>query len=243
VSRAFVRVANPLLIDVAHPRSTQLQTVVSFLGSLFRDEGKTADLRIEGDTLEAMSRELFRPRLYVNNKVRNQVAVVNTFTRKLIASWPVAPESDNVAMALDERHRLLFVGCRTGQIAVLDTDTGKYQQSLSIPKLIDDLAFDPATGRIYASGDGEVAVYEEKDRTHFNLLANVPTGPAARTALLVPSLSRYFVAVPGTKTSAPKILVYELPAVGKASPAAMAATAAATCPYNLFPLRRPNALS
>ena len=105
--------------------------------------------------------------------------------------------------------------------------------------MIDDLAFDPATGRIYASGDGKVADYEEKDRTHFNLLANVPTGPAARTALLVPSLSRYFVAVPGTKTSAPKILVYELPAVGKASPAAMAATAAATLPIQ--PLSAPAA--
>jgi hypothetical protein len=55
----------------------------------------------------------------------------------------------------------------------------------------------------------------------------------------VPSLSRYFVAVSGTKSSPPKILVYEIPAVGKAAPAAMAVTAAVTLPIR--PLSAPAA--
>jgi len=36
---------------------------------------KVADIRIEGDALEAMALDVFRPRLYVNNPARTQVTV------------------------------------------------------------------------------------------------------------------------------------------------------------------------
>lgn len=38
---------------------------------------KVADIRIDGETLEAMALDVFRPRLYVNNRAKNQVAVVD----------------------------------------------------------------------------------------------------------------------------------------------------------------------
>ena len=34
---------------------------------------KVADLKIDGDTLEAMALDAYRPRLYVNNKARNEI--------------------------------------------------------------------------------------------------------------------------------------------------------------------------
>jgi hypothetical protein len=42
------------------------------------------------------------------------------------------------------------------------------------------------------------------------LLATVPTGPAAKTARLVPEIGRYFVAVPQHGTTNASILVYEV---------------------------------
>src|SRR5712692_10106709 len=50
---------------------------------------KLADIKIDGDTLEAMALESASPKLYVNNKAKNQVDVVDREKRTLVASWPV----------------------------------------------------------------------------------------------------------------------------------------------------------
>src|ERR1700674_4171984 len=80
---------------------------------------KLADIKIDGETLEAMTLENSTPRLYVNNKAKNQVDVVDREKRALIASWPVTKCKTNVAMALDESNHRLFVACRTGNMVVI----------------------------------------------------------------------------------------------------------------------------
>ena len=171
---------------------------------------KIADIKVEGDTLEAMALDVNRPRLYVNNRDKNQVVVVNRLTRRVIGSWPLTMGKTNVAMALDEPHQRLFVGCRSGQIIVLDSNTGKELQALPIVKGVDDLAYDDASRRLYAAGDGAATVYEQTDANHYRLLGNVPTGPVAKTARLVPEKGRYFVAVPQHATQNASILVFGL---------------------------------
>src|SRR6202165_4279013 len=82
---------------------------------------KLADLKIDGETLEAMTLEKSTSKMYVNNRSKNQVSVVDRQKRELVTSWPVTLCKNNVAMALDETNHRLFVACRTGQIAGLDT--------------------------------------------------------------------------------------------------------------------------
>src|SRR5438552_483352 len=103
---------------------------------------KLADLKIEGETLEAMALEKSTSKMYVNNRARNQVSVVDREKRELVASWPVTQCKPNVAMALDEANHLLFVACRSGVISVLDTQTGKEVTSFPINKGVDDISFD-----------------------------------------------------------------------------------------------------
>ena len=141
---------------------------------------KVADIRIEGDTLEAMALDVFRPRLYVNNPARNQVAVVDRWKNAMIASWPVTMGQHNVAMGLDEAHQRLFVGCRSGQVVVFDSNTGKELQALPIAKGIDDLQYDAGSKRIYAIGDGTIDVYQEIDADHFRSLGSVAAGATSR---------------------------------------------------------------
>jgi DNA-binding beta-propeller fold protein YncE len=171
---------------------------------------KLADIKIDGDTLEAMALESSSPRLYVNNKAKNQVDVVDRETRAIVASWPVTKCKTNVAMAFDEADHRLFVACRTGQIAVLDTQSGKEITALPITKGVDDITYDPASKRIYAACDGNVDVYQQSGPDDYRLLAKVPTGPLGRTARLVPELNRFFVAVPQHGTDAAKILVFDV---------------------------------
>jgi DNA-binding beta-propeller fold protein YncE len=147
--------------------------------------------------------------LFLNNKAKNQVDVIDRDKRTLAASWPITKSKTNVAIAYDAANRRLFIGCRGGGIVVLDTDSGKEIAVLEITKGVDDMVFDPASKRLYASCDGNADVYQQTDANTYKSLGKVPTGALARTALLVPELHRYFVTVPQKGTSSAEIKIYE----------------------------------
>jgi DNA-binding beta-propeller fold protein YncE len=171
---------------------------------------KVADMKVDGETLEAMALEISSSKMYVNNKAKNRVDVIDREKRELVASWPIAKGKTNVAMALDEANHRLFVACRSGNLIVFDTATGKELASLPIAQGVDDLVFDKDSKRIYAAADGFVDVYQEESPDSYKLLAKVPSGPVGRTARLVPELKRYFVAVPQHGATPSEVLVYEV---------------------------------
>src|SRR6267154_476378 len=171
---------------------------------------KVADIKVDGDTLEAMALEKGSPKIYVNNKAKSQVDVIDREKREVTASWPVTKCKGPVAMAFDEVDHRVFVACRDGNLVALDTETGKEVTSLPITKGVDEAVYDAASKRIYTAADGSVDVYEETDPHNYRLLAKVPTGPLGRTAKLVPELSRYFVAVPQHGATNAEVLVFEV---------------------------------
>ncbi len=172
-------------------------------------EVKLTDIKIEGDTLEAMALDNYRPHIYVNDKATNQVVVIDRFRNSIIAKWPITLAKQNVAMALDEQRQRLFIGCRSGQIVVLDSNTGKELQALPIAVGIDDLTYDPLTRRIYAAANGVVDVFEQTDLDHYTSRGAIATGTNGRTAKLVHQLNRLFVAVPQNGGQNAHILVYQ----------------------------------
>jgi DNA-binding beta-propeller fold protein YncE len=177
---------------------------------------KVADIRIGGETLEAMALDTFRPRLYLNNRSRNQLEVVDRWKNAVVASWPVKLGNDNVAMAVDEVHQRLFVGCRSGHVVVFDSNTGKELQAVPIAKGVDDIAYDAASKRLYAIGGGSIDVIEELDADHFHSLDSISAGPLAKTGRLVPEINRYFAAVPQAAESVASVQIFQplnIPAV------------------------------
>lgn len=172
-------------------------------------DAKIADIRIVSETLEAMALDIWRPRMYVNDHARNQITVIDRLQNRVVASWPITMGKLNVAMGLDEQHQRLFVGCRSGQIVVLDSNTGKELQTLQIPKGVDDVEFDPATKRLYAIGDGKVAVFQEVDADHYTFLGDIPVGVGAKTGRLVASMNRYFAAVPASNSGSASVEVLQ----------------------------------
>jgi DNA-binding beta-propeller fold protein YncE len=171
---------------------------------------KVGDIKVDGDTLEALRLERSSPKMYVNNRAKNQIEVIDREKNAILTSWPVSGANMNVAMALDEAHHRLFIGCRSGHIVVFNTETGKQLQALPMDKGVDDVVFDAASGRIYASCDGAVNVYRETDPDHYQSLGKVPSGPGGRTSSLSPELHRYFVAVPAHDALPAEILTYEV---------------------------------
>ena len=172
---------------------------------------KIGEIKIGGDTLEAMALESGSRRMYINNSATNAVEVIDRDQRKVVETWPVALAHMNVAMALDEANHRLFVGCRDGHMVVMDTQTGKELQALPITKgKTDDMVFDPVTKRIYVATAGFVDVYSQIDADHYKLIQTVETASGAKTARLVPEIHRYFVAAPKDNGRKAEILVYEV---------------------------------
>ena len=192
--------------DNAHEAFTMLSVVDTTAGT------KLADIKIDGDTLEAMALEKSGDRLFLNNPAKNEVEVIDRKTNKLATSWPVKLGKGNATMALDESGHRLFVGCRSGAVVVFDSVTGKELQSLPVGRGVDDLMFDSASKRIYATsgGAGVVNVYKETDPDHYQSLGNVPSGDGAKTGLLVPQLSRLFVPVPPKAPMTGEVYVYQV---------------------------------
>ena len=192
--------------DNAHETFTMLSVVDTTAGA------KLADIKIDGDTLEAMALETMGNRLFLNNPAKSQVEVIDRKTNKVTATWPVKMGKGNATMALDESTHRLFVGCRSGQLVVFDTQAGKELQALPIGRGADDLMFDSASKRIYATsgGAGVVNVFKETDPDHYQSLGQVPSGPGGKTGFLVPQLSRLFVPVPGTGTASSAVYVFQL---------------------------------
>jgi DNA-binding beta-propeller fold protein YncE len=190
--------------DNAHETFTMLSVVDT------TSEQKLADIKIDGDTLEAMALEKSGSKLYLDNPAKNTVEVIDRKTNKIVAAWPVKLGKDNSTMALDEASHRLFVGCRNGKVVVFDTQEGKELQALAVGPRADDLIFDPISKRIYAisGGDGAVDVYRETAPDRYESLGRVASGAGAKTGLLVSDLRRLFVAVPAQGTSTGKVEVY-----------------------------------
>jgi len=140
-------------------------------------------------------------------------------SRTVITRWPITKAERNFSVALDEVHHRLFVGCRNsdrqggmnGVLVVFDTQAAKEIATLPIGGWIDNLYFDPANGRIYATcGTGHVYVYHEDSPDRFELVGKVETALLARTGLLVPELDRFFVSVPHIGSQASRILIFQI---------------------------------
>src|SRR5260370_39783577 len=100
-------------------------------------------------------------------------------------------------MALEEADHRLFVGSRAPtRLVVMDTATGKVPQKLPAVGDCDDVFFDQAHKRIYATGgEGAISAFEQEDPDHYREMARVPTVKGARTSFFSPALGRLYVAV------------------------------------------------
>jgi DNA-binding beta-propeller fold protein YncE len=155
------------------------------------------------------------PRIFVTLTGVPGVGVVDRMKREAITTWPVTGVPGVVALAFDETHHRVFGGSRNPpMLIVLDTESGNQITQLDGVSGIDDLWYDAARKRIYASGGREseagfVYVYQQRDADHYELIAKIPTRANAQTSIWVPQLNRYYVSASGNDKEDAAILVFE----------------------------------
>ena len=182
------------------------------LAELDSEGQKVAETKLDAHP-ESFQLEKNSPRIYVNLPKSRKIAVVDRKAHSEIKTWGTGMAFANYAMALDETDRRLFVVTRLpARLLVLDTENGQIVQKLSAVGDCDDVFFDHARKRIYATGgDGAIFVFEQQAPDHYKEVTRIPTVKGARTSLFSPELGRLFVAARRQGSTPAMIQVFEMP--------------------------------
>ncbi len=186
---------------------------VSYLNEIDPKTGQVLrKLEFDSNHTEAMRAEQKGNRIFVNLADKNEVAVVDKTTFKVIARWPLSGASANLCMALDEaNHRLFIVTREPTKMFVLDTDSGATVATLDVPAIVDGVFYDALRKRIYVPGAvGEIGVYQQDDPDHYRELARVPSAKGAKSGLFIPQLDRLYVAASPGRGIGGAVLWYDV---------------------------------
>jgi hypothetical protein len=159
---------------------------------------------------ESFQLEKSGPKIYVNVPSAKQVAVVDRVKQTVAARWLLAGLEANFPMALLEgEHRLLLATRKPAKLVVLNTISGKTIREVDCAGDADDLFYDAAKKLVYIScGEGVIDVFAVGDSDHYSEIARIKTSVGARTALWVPELNQFFLAVPRREGQEAAIWVY-----------------------------------
>ncbi len=169
------------------------------------------DIKVDSKNIEAMALEKNGPRIFANIRDRSLVGVIDRERKTVTSTWTLGELHGNTPIAYDDANRRVFVvGRKPASLVVLDADSGKIVATLPTAEMTDDMAFDPATKRIYAVCNMFTVVYQQHDADHYEELARIPTAFRAKTAFLSPQLKRFYVAAPNHEKEIAKVKVYEV---------------------------------
>ena len=116
-------------------------------------------------------------------------------------------------MAFDEANHRLFVVTRDpAKVIVLDSDSGKIVTSLPCVGQFDsdDAVYDAGSKRLYVAGTPFLEVFNQRSANSYQLLGQLPAAFHAKTAILVPQLNRYYLAVPRHEDKSAEVRVFEV---------------------------------
>ena len=132
-------------------------------------------------------------KMFVALADRDQVAVVDTRARRVLARWDLPGCHDPHGVAMDPAAARVFVSCPAGQMAVMDAGDGREVALLAIGQGSDSAGFDPSHHvALSSNGDGTLGIVAET-AAGLRALDPVATLPGARTMAVDPATGRVFV--------------------------------------------------
>jgi hypothetical protein len=150
------------------------------------------------------------PRIFVNLNGATKLGVLDRKKREQITTWPVAGAENYGPLALDESHHRLFLGTRKPpMLIVFDTESGKQITQLDSVPSIDGVWYDAMRKRVYVTGNGFIAVYDQKGADDYTPMVKVATEADSQPSIWVPQFNRLYFSVPQAGNRDAEILVYE----------------------------------
>jgi YVTN family beta-propeller protein len=132
--------------------------------------------------------------VFINLEDKSAIAVVDAAERKLKATWPLGGCEAPTGLAIDRENHRLFSACDNKVLAVVDSENGKVLQTLPIGDDCDAVAFDPATGYIFASnGEGMVTIIHSDTSHKYAVEQTLTSMPGSKTMALDPSTHKLYL--------------------------------------------------
>ncbi len=162
--------------------------------------------------LQPMAFDPVTNRLFPNMADKDTIAVLDGDSLRMIAEWKINVAKGNSPIAFDSAHHRIFVVCDDpGVLVVLNSETGRITNAISVPADADDMDFDASSHRLYIpGGDGFLGVYDTRDADRVTQIARIVTHKGAKTGLLIPSEHKYIVAAPASGKNAAEVMVFNI---------------------------------
>jgi DNA-binding beta-propeller fold protein YncE len=170
-------------------------------------------VHFDADHVEAMAVEQHGPDLFVNVTDKNNLAVVDKASGKIVKQIPIKEAEQNAPIAMDEPdHRLFVVTRKPGKLVVLNSDNGQTVAVFQAPERTDEVVWDPDNRRIYvAGGQGYISVVQQDGPDKYREIGRVQSLPGAKTEILDSKNKRLWVAAsPGETKAMAKVLRFDI---------------------------------
>jgi hypothetical protein len=124
----------------------------------------------------------------------DSVVGIRTQTLSIESRWGLGPCSHPSGLAIDANRHRLFVSCRNGQMAVLDTDSGRIVDLLPMPYAATELAFDSVSRHLFnPTGAGKMVLVQEDSPDRYSVVQQIETADAGATAAVDLRTGRVFL--------------------------------------------------
>ncbi len=162
-------------------------------------------VELDGKPEEAVSDG--KGKFFVNLEDKNEIAVVDLKTFKVIARWPLAPGEGPSGLAMDTKTGRLFSGCSESKLLiVMDATNGKIIEKLPIGNGSDGTTFDANKRIIFVPNgrDGTISVFKEKSANEYISLGTITTKIGARTIAIDKNTGSLFLPTAEFEPADPK---------------------------------------
>jgi DNA-binding beta-propeller fold protein YncE len=123
--------------------------------------------------------------IFVALPVQGVIQRIDAASKKVAASWPLAPCTGPANLAIDTLHHQLFTTCEDHKLVAVNADTGHLAIIGNSPSSVGDLDFDPRTGMLrLADPAGSLTVFRRSSPLRYTMLWSVKTEPGARTMVV-----------------------------------------------------------
>jgi len=131
--------------------------------------------------------------IFVNLEDTHSIAVIDSASKKLKATWPMEGCEGPSGLALDRKTHNLFSSC-DGKLMVVDSKTGKVRQSVEIGDDCDGAYFDPGTGNVFASaGAGKFSIIHADSSGKYAVVQEIETPKGSKTMGLDPVAHKVYL--------------------------------------------------
>lgn len=142
-------------------------------------------------------------RVFVNVEDKNEIAVIDTAARKVVAHWAMVGCEEPSGLAYAAEVHLLIAACANGKAEVVSSTSGKVVASVAVGEDPDAAFYDAQRHLAYvpSGGKGTLSVLAVRGPKDVVLIQTVQTRLGARTGALDPKTGRTYL--PSAEYDAP----------------------------------------